>query len=169
MSLDPDPKTRIPSNFWIESAPVLNFAVAEIPSLKSLGRRRASEKLVEKYRQKKIKSVIHFRRVMDAYELSEEDKSLRTQVLRRVEEYFLKPELETRAAFDDFTAEHKRAQSALTLCTDFEQRLSKLKVRVISDDSERKKLVRAMKKVVGLCEALIDSLQGSDDPDISRE
>src|SRR5688572_12387362 len=29
MSLDPDPKTRIPSNFWIESSPVLDLAIKE--------------------------------------------------------------------------------------------------------------------------------------------
>ena len=73
MSLDPDPKTRIPSNFWIEAAPVADLALAEIPTLRRLNRTRLMEKLVEKYRAKKIRSVIHFRRIMDAFELSEGD------------------------------------------------------------------------------------------------
>jgi ParB family transcriptional regulator, chromosome partitioning protein len=166
LSLDPDPKTRIPSNFWIESAPVLDFAVAEIPTLKQLGRKRATYKLVEKYRAKKIKSVIHFRRVMDAYDLSEGNEELRRRVLRRVEEYFLKPELETRAAFDEFIVEMKRTQSALAECEEFIARIQRLKLKFIADDDDRVTLRNAFKEVRMLCMTMEASLRGSDDPDI---
>jgi ParB family transcriptional regulator, chromosome partitioning protein len=165
LSLDPDPKTRIPSNFWIESAPVLDFAVEEIPSLKQLGRNRATDKLVEKYRKKKIKSVIHFRRIMDAYDMSEEDDDTRRKILRRTEQYFLNPDLETRAAFDEFIVEMRRTQSALSECEDFVSRIKKLKLRYIADDADRKKLRDALEKVRALCLALDASLRGSDDPD----
>src|SRR5256885_3229756 len=41
MSLDPDPKARIPSNFWIEALPVLELIDKELPKLsKELGRDR---------------------------------------------------------------------------------------------------------------------------------
>ncbi len=50
MSLDPDPKKRIPSNVWIEAAPVIDLCIAEIPSLAKLGRDTIAEMLVEKYR-----------------------------------------------------------------------------------------------------------------------
>jgi ParB family transcriptional regulator, chromosome partitioning protein len=169
LSLNPDPKTRIPSNFWIESAPVLDFAVEEIPTLKQLGRNRSTDKLVEKYRTKKIKSVIHFRRIMDAYEMSENDKDMRRKVLRRVEEYFLKPELETRAAFDEFVVDMRRTQSALAECEDFISRIQRLKIKYIADDNDRKRLREALKSVSILCMSLDASLRGSDDPDLVSE
>lgn len=169
LSLDPDPKTRIPSNFWIESAPVLDFAVAEIATLRQLGRKRATYKLVEKYRAKKIKSVIHFRRVMDAYDLSEDNEELRNRVLRRVEEYFLRPQLETRAAFDEFIVEMKRTQSALEECEGFVARIQRLKLKFIADDDDRKSLRKAFRDVRLLCRTMEASLRGSDDPDIDTD
>src|SRR5258708_4256475 len=54
MSLDLNPKTRIPSNFWIEALPVLDLAMQTSEQLKKLGRDRSTEKLVDKYREKRI-------------------------------------------------------------------------------------------------------------------
>src|SRR3984885_13984476 len=65
MSLDPNPQTRLPSNLWIEALPVIDLALETSEPLKKLGRNRSIEKLVDKYRDKKIKSVIHFRRIME--------------------------------------------------------------------------------------------------------
>src|SRR5580704_13989677 len=73
LSLDPDPKTRVPSNFWIEALPVLDLAMDKTENTKKLGRDGATDKLVDKYRNRKIKSVIHFRRIMESYDLSEDD------------------------------------------------------------------------------------------------
>jgi hypothetical protein len=167
LSLDPDPKTRIPSNFWIESAPVLDFAVEEIPTLRLLGRNRATDKLVDKYRRKKIKSVIHFRRIMDAYDMSEEDRDARKKILRRTEQYFLTPDLETRAAFDEFVVEMQRTRSALSECEEFISNINKLKLKYIADDADRKKLRAALEKVRALCAMLDERLRGSDDPDVA--
>lgn len=169
MSLDPDPKARIPSNFWIESAPVIDFALREIATLQTLGRHRATLKLVEKYRAKKIKSVIHFRRIMDAYASSEDDQDMRRRVLRRVEEYFLRPDLETRAAFDEFVVEMRRTQSALDECQDFVSKIMKLKLGYIADDVYRNNLRKALSDVRSLCLSLEEQLRGSDDPDVASE
>lgn len=169
MSLDPDPKTRIPSNFWIEVAPVLDVAMSEIPTLKTLGRTRSTEKLVQKYRAKKIKSVIHFRRIMEAYELSEGDDEQRRRVLSRIEQFFLRPDMETRAAFDEFVVEKKRILNAVQECSEFVERLEKLKLRYTADDEERKKLRKALKRVQRFCLTLEQTLQGSDDPDLSQD
>lgn len=57
MSLDPNPKTRIPSNFWIEALPVIGLALTTSDQLKRLGRDRSTQKLVDKYRDKKIKAL----------------------------------------------------------------------------------------------------------------
>ena len=97
MSLDPNPQTRIPSNFWIEALPVIDLGLETSAQLKRLGRDWSIEKLVDKYRKKKIKSVIHFRRIMEGYELSEDDPATREKLLRRVEEFFLNPTGDTRS------------------------------------------------------------------------
>lgn len=169
MSLDPNPKTRIPSNFWIEAAPVIDLAMQELATLKQLGRNRLTEKLVEKYRGKKIKSVIHFRRIMDAYELSEGDDDRRSEVLKRIEEFFLRPDLETRAAFDEFIVERKRIQSAIQACDEFIDTLGKLKLKYMSEDVERKDIRSALRKVQKFCKNLEQMLRGSDDPELSRD
>lgn len=169
MSLDPDPATRIPSNFWIEASPVLDMATTEVRTLKELGRHRATDKLVEKYRARKIRSVIHFRRVMESYELSEGEPENRAAVLRRVEEFFLNPALETRAAFDEFVVEKKRVQSAIGVCNDFIEQLRKLKLRFIADDQERGALRDALQQVQEYCKNLEQSLRGTDDPEATHD
>jgi ParB-like chromosome segregation protein Spo0J len=166
MSLDPDPKTRIPSNFWIEAKPVLDLALEKLPVIKKLGFVTATDKLVEKYRAKKIKSVIHFRRVLESYDLNEDDPAVLAVVLRRLEEFFLNPKLETRDAFDQFIAEKKRFQGALDLCSDFIAKLQGLKLRHMADDAERADLRRALKQVELYCLSLEEALKGSDDPDV---
>jgi hypothetical protein len=169
MSLDPNPATRIPSNFWIEASPVLDLATTHVPTIQKLGRDRATDKLVEKYRARKIKSVIHFRRIMESYELNEEDPNARASVLRRVEEFFLKPALETRDAFDEFLVEKKRVQTALNACEDFLKQLSKLRLTYTADDDERQHLREALRKVGKYCESLEEALRGSDDAEVSRD
>lgn len=164
MSLDPNPTTRIPSNFWIEASPVLDVATSEVPTIKKLGRDRATDKLVEKYRARKIKSVIHFRRIMESCELSEDDPKTRAAVLRRVEEFFLNPALETRGAFDEFVVEKKRVQTALMACEDFLQQLRKLKLTFTADDDERLNLRKALRQVREYCKSLEQALRGSDEP-----
>lgn len=166
LSLDPDPKTRIPSNFWIEALPVINLAMEEIPRLKDLGRDKATQKLVDKYRARKIKSVIHFRRIMESYDLTEDDKGARNSVLRRIEEFFLDPSLETRAAFDQFIVGKKRVQNALSVCAEFVKQLQGLKLRFTADDDERTELRKALREVQEYCKRLEQALQGSDDPEI---
>lgn len=166
MSLDPDPTKRIPSNFWIEAKPVVDLAVEKLPSIAQLGFERATDKLVEKYRAKKIKSVIHFRRIMESYDLNDGDKSTLDRVIRRIEEFFLNPGLETRSAFDEFIADKKRFQGALSLCNEFIEKLQGFKLRHMADDDERVNLRAALKQVREYCKRLEEDLRGSDDPDV---
>jgi hypothetical protein len=169
LSLDPNPKTRIPSNFWIEALPVLNLAVEKVNSLKKLGRDPATDKLVDKYRDHKIKSVIHFRRIMESYDLAEDDPPLRAKVIRRVEQFFLNPKLETRQAFDEFVVDKKRVQNAVGACQTFMAELRKFRLRYTTDEAERKRLQESLKEVQAYCKSLEESLEGSDSPEASRE
>ena len=169
LSLDPNPQTRIPSNFWIEALPVLDLALETSESLKKLGRDRCTDKLVEKYRDKKIKSVIHFRRIMESYELSEDDPPTRKQVLRTVEEFFLNPKLETRDAFDGFVVEKKRVQTALATCEEFLSQLRKFKLTYTTNDDERQVLRKALREVRDYCKSIERALEGSDDPEVRQD
>jgi hypothetical protein len=169
LSLDPDPATRIPSNFWIEALPVLDLALEAVPTVKRLGRDRATDKLVEKYRDKKIKSVIHFRRIMESYDLAEDDPATQAKVVRTIEEFFLNPKVETRAAFDPFIVDKKRVQGALAACEEFMSQLQRFKLRYTADDEERRSLRRALKEVRAYCKSLEQALMGSDDPEVPQD
>lgn len=169
LSLDPNPQTRIPSNFWIEALPVIDLALETSEPIKKLGRDRSTDKLVEKYRNKKIKSVIHFRRIMESYELSEDDPPTRAKVLRRLEEFFLNPNLETREAFDEFVVERKRVLSALSACEGFLAELQKFRLTYTTNDDERNNLRIALRKVQAYCESLEHALEGSDDPEAHQD
>jgi hypothetical protein len=89
--------------------------------------------------------------------------------LSRIASFFLNPDLETRAAFDEFIVEQKRILSAVQECSDFVQRMDRLKLRYTADDEERKRLRNALKGVQRFCMTLEQMLQGSDDPDVSRD
>ncbi len=169
LSLDPDPKTRIPSNFWIEALPVLDLALETVPTIEKLGRDRATDKLVEKYRDRRIKSVIHFRRIMESYDLSEDEPATRAKVVRRLEEFFLNPNLETREGFDQFVVEKKRVQSALGACDGFIAQLRRFKLKYTTDDEERKSLRKALRQVREYCKSLEQDLAGGDDPEAPHD
>jgi hypothetical protein len=169
MSLDPNPVTRIPSNFWIEALPVLDVALDNLPTIKKLGRDRATDKLVEKYRDKKIKSVIHFRRIMESLALSADDRTAHAKVLRTLEEFFLNPKTEIRSSFDEFVVDKKLVQSALSACEDFMASLQKYKLRYTADDGERRDLRKALREVRAYCKSLEQALAGGDDPDVSQD
>jgi ParB family transcriptional regulator, chromosome partitioning protein len=165
MSLDPDPTTRIPSNFWIEALPVLELIERELPALaRQLPRDRIIDKLVDKYRAKKIRSVIHFRRIMESYETSEGDNAVRASILRRLEQFILDPTLETRAAFDEFVVDKRRARNAVAACQDFLASLQRLKLTYTTDDADREQLLEALKQVQAYCKSLSRALEGRDEP-----
>lgn len=169
LSLDPDPATRIPSNFWIEALPVLDLAMGKVENVKKLGRDSATDKLVDKYRNRKIKSVIHFRKIMESYDLYEDDPPQRGKVVRRIEQFFLNPNLETRAAFDEFVVEKKRVLNAIGACEAFLTQLKKFKLRYTADDAERKNLRDALRQVKDYCDSLEQALIGSDDPEVPHD
>jgi ParB family chromosome partitioning protein len=169
LSLDPDPTTRIPSNFWIEALPVLDLAMEKAENTKKIGRDGATDKLVDKYRNKKIKSVIHFRRIMESYDLAEEDPPLQARVVRRIDQFFLNPKTEVRESFDEFVVEKKRVQNAIGACDGFLAQLKKFRLKYTADDEERNNLRKALKQVRDYCESLEQALVGSDDPEVPHD
>ncbi len=162
MSMDPDPTKRIPANFWIEARPILDLCVQEIPALaKELGRDGILDRLVEKYHAKKVKSVIHFRRIMEAVDLAE-DQLAKRAVLDVLGEYIRDVQLETRKAFDGFVVDNKRVQGAIRACEEFVTKLGKSRLEHAVDKEE---LTLALKRVQAYVTTLLEQLAGSDAPE----
>lgn len=160
LSLEPDPKKRIPSNFWIEALPVVDLIEREIPSLtEKLGRDGVIQKLVEKYRKKNIRSVIHFRRIMEAYTVVEKE---RKEILKSLEEYVLNTELETRAVFDKFIADSRRIETAVSAAEEFIQKLERAKLEYVV---ERDRLIPSLQDVSRYVTNLLAILEGDDPPE----
>ena len=163
LSLDPDPTTRIPSNFWIEASPVLDLCEKELPALfTKLGRYGILDLLVEKYRAKSIKSVIHFRRILEAYDIQVEGEPHHEDVIERLETYVTDVQLETRKAFDEFVVDSRRIQGSIKACEDFISQLERAKLEHTVDNKEE--LTIALKGVKKYVEELLQRLEGSDAP-----
>lgn len=166
MSLDPDPTTRIPSNFWIEAKPVIDIAELEFPDLtKDGGRDAITERLVAKYRAKSIKSVIHFRRIIEALENSAENDD-RADVLKVLRRYLEDETLETRRAFDRFVMEDRKIRDTVEACETFAKAIQKVKVEHIV---EREAVLEALESTRKFLEELISKIEGSDAPPPSQD
>lgn len=162
MSLTPDTVERIPSNFWIESAPVLDLVDEEIPEVASdLGRTGVIDLFVAKYRSGAVKSVIDFRRVVEAFDVARQEQDDLRETLRR---FVLDPAVETRSAFDPFVADSRRVRTALDLCRTFVKRISASQLTHVVDD--RAELIRALGEVRDLAADLLVQLEGEDAPNV---
>jgi ParB family transcriptional regulator, chromosome partitioning protein len=168
MSLDPDPKTRIPSNFWIEAHPVIEQCEKVLPDLaEQLGRDGITQKLVEKYRAKCIKSVIHFRLIMQAFVLNADDQAKLVEVTDRLWAYISDVQMETRRAFDEFVRDRGRVRNAISVCQDFRTKLGRAKLDYEIDDKDQ--LISALQDVMVYVESLLQKLEGRDAPEDQGE
>ncbi len=162
-SLDPDPKERIPSNFWVELHPVLNKAPDLIPDLYAeLGRDGITQKMVKKYKARSIRSVIHFRRIMEAIEVAEEQNEIQA-VADRFREYVLTLDLETRKAFDGFIQDTRKLQKAVAACGTFVRNMRRAKVDYTIEGKEE--IIAKLLEVIDFAQRLLDKLQGDEPPE----
>ena len=163
MSMDPDPTNRIPSNFWVELYPVLQLAETLLPDLvEEEGRNGVIDRLVEKYEGKKIRSVIHFRRILEAYEVQNEAGEVR-EVADKLREYILDPELETRAAFDGFISDSRRAQRAVDAVDRFMSDIGRAKIEYETDRKDE--LIGRLSALLIMVQELLSRLEGEDPPE----
>jgi ParB family transcriptional regulator, chromosome partitioning protein len=169
LSLDPDPKTRIPSNFWIELKPVLDLAGERVPAIYAdLGRDGICAALVEKYRAKKIKSVVHFRRIVEAFEVAEENPDRLEDVQDAFRGFVLNVDAETRQTFDRFVVDQRKAQKANEACAAFIADINRSKVE-LSVDVDRNALIFELRRVIVTAQQLIERLSASDPPPVTDE
>lgn len=162
LSLDPNPKESIPSNFWIEASPVLDLCEKVLPEYANgKGRNRITSNLVNKYKAKRIKSVIHFRRIIEAYETHIDEEPHMKKFINRLREYIEDVNLETRQAFDEFVLDNRRIQGAIKASEEY---ISQLKRAKLDYTLEKDELIDALNNVKKYIDNLLTKLEGGDQP-----
>jgi len=161
MSLALDPRVRIPSNFWIELAPVLDLYEGLAPAFTDAvgGRNGLTDIMIDKYRHGQIKSVVNFRRILEAYDLIEQD---RAEFLDELQRFASEPDRELRVAFDRFIGDQRRVRTFLQACEDFVKLISRTSLEHVTDD--RPTLIAAVSNVLIAANRLRLALEGDDPP-----
>ena len=163
MSLEQEPSKRIPSNFWVELYPVLEQLPNFVPDLlDQFGRDGITEKLVDKYNKKKIKSVIHFRRVLEAIDIAK-DKEIKPVVADAIREWILDTTIDTKEAFDKFSQDTKRVQKSISICDNYVTNIKSIKVELMVENKEE--IIKRLEEVISVSQLLLDKLMGLEPPE----
>lgn len=171
MSLEEELSNRMPANFWIEAFPLLNEIDRAMPNLNTKygGRDGVTDRLVEKYSAGAIRSVIHFRRIMDALTLpltrdtTDEQQAGVLEARTAVASWLENVHLETKTVFDPLFRDDKRVVRALELCATFRTKLEALK---IDNTLDRAELKRELTAVFDAVNRLLDKLNATDAPNL---
>ena len=162
LSMDGVRSNRIPSNFWVELHPVLGLIEDLLPELTNeIGREKIIDRMVEKYRTNRIRSVIHFRRIMEANEV-QEDRESREEFVDHLRNYILDPALETRATFDGFIVDSRRVTKAVDASAAFIKAMEAAKLSYASEG--RDELINNLRRVLVYVQGLLSKLEGEDPP-----
>lgn len=162
MMMDPDSEKRVKANFFIELHPVLDLYMAA-PKEDRGGKSRDEliEHILGLYRSRKIPSVIHFRRILEAYDYTAEngkvDKAKRGNFLEAARQLATSRNVSIRRLFDPLTAESKSVATARTLCDTFIKDVRKLRVEHVVN---REQLRRALLSVKEYVSDLLTKLEG---------
>jgi len=153
MMLDVDPNRRIKANFFIELYPVLELYM-KLPKARRAGKDR--DGLIEHFRtlyeKGKIASVIHFRRILEAYDYIRDDG----EVNETKEERFLETAQRLASSdkhtikelFDPLTTEDRSVSTAASVCKDFLAKLRGLKLTHVVKRAELRKSLLSVRDFV---------------------
>ena len=148
---------------WVELHPVLDLVEVLLPSLvKEESRDGITDRLIEKYRKKRIKSVIHFRRILEAHDVQEDNNEGVNAVADQLRYYILTPDVETRTAFDGFIIDKQRVQKATEAVDRFLSELRKTRIDHATDD--KNELIQKLTGVLQFVQDLLAKLEGEDPP-----
>lgn len=162
LSIDGKKSDRIPSNFWVELHPVLNLIKDVLPALaQEMGREGLIDRMVEKYKAKRIQSVIHFRRILEANEVQSEGGD-REAFVDKLREYVLEADLETRKAFDPFILETRKVTRVVGASEAFIRAMDAAKLTYATEG--REDLIKNLRKVLAYVQDLLGRLEGDDPP-----
>lgn len=157
MSLHKDPTKRIPSNFWIEAYPTLKILEDELPLfIQEMGREAIIQSLVDKRNKGKIKSIIHFRKIQDAFLRTKGNRDDKDKFLEKLKEFIIDKELEIPVAFDNFLPP-RNIKSALKACDDFVEKIDRLKLEYATENKDE--LTEKLIKVRDFVEKILEDLQ----------
>ena len=165
MSMNPDKSKRIPSNFWVELYDFLELLPNHVPGIvKEHGRDGITQIMLDKYNSGKIKSVTHFRRVLEADEISEEPEE-KERLADSIREFILDPDLELREAFDGLIREKKKARRVVRIFDTFISDIGKANLDLTVDDTEI--IIDRLKRVIQLVSAILEELQ-DEEPSLTQ-
>lgn len=162
MMMDPDPSKRIKANFFIELKPVLDI-FENAPQQVRAGKSHDDliEHFLDLYRNGKIPSVIHFRRILEANDYLTEnghvDEAKEDRFHSALRTLATSDKHSIRKLFDPLTAEDNSIASAQKLCADFLQEIRALKVEHVV---KRASLQKALKGVQAYISELLTKLEG---------
>jgi ParB family transcriptional regulator, chromosome partitioning protein len=162
LMMDPDPENRIKANFFIELYPVLEL-LEKMPQRVRGGKSRDEiiKHFLTLYRNEKIPSVIHFRRILEANDYltvdGEKDEAKEEQFRDALRTLVNSDKYTIRKLFDPLTAEDRSIVSAQKLCSQFLDELEALKVAHVV---KRAPLQRALLKVQKYVSELLTKLEG---------
>ncbi len=162
LSLEVDPTKRVPSNFWIELYPVLGLSEEYTPDLfEKLTRDGITERMIEKYWNGKVRSVVHFRRISESFDLAQEQENIQ-EVSDRLREYILDLNLETRDAFDGLIKDTRRYQTVLDAADRFLKDVRKAKIDHTLEGKNA--LIARLTELMNFIQNLLETLSGEDPP-----
>lgn len=162
MMMAPETEKRIRANFFIELRPVLDLYM-RLPKSCRANRSRNGliDHFLDLYGKGKIASVVHFRRILEAYDHLREDgkvdEAKEERFLEAVQTLAGSKNYSIRKLFDPLTAEDRVVESGEKMCRDFLNQLRKLKVQHVI---RRAGLRRALQSVHEYVDDLLTKLEG---------
>ena len=161
MMLDPDPEKRVKTNFFIELKPVLDL-YEKLPKRYRDGkdRNQLTDHFLKLYQTHKIKSVINFRRVLEAHDLLVDDSDKCEEFLEAAHTLASSEDYSIRKLFDPLVAEDRSIADAQELCKDFLARIKKLKISHTT--AKRAELRKWLSSIRSYVSQLLVDLEGDD-------
>jgi len=158
MMLHSNPEERIKANFFIELKPVLDL-YDTMPKRVRGGKDRNGliDHFLSLYKARKIPSVIHFRRILEAHDYLSEDGDHYDEFIGCLQTIATSKDYTIRKLFDPLIAEDKSAADAEKLCRDFLKQLKRLK---ISHTVRRSQLRKLLSSIDAYVSKLLSDLEG---------
>jgi hypothetical protein len=160
MMLDPDPDKRVRANFFIELKPVLDlYETLPKRCRGNKDRNELTDHFLKLYQNGKIKSVIHFRRILEAHDYLSDDEDRQDELTGALRTIATSDKQSIRKLFDPLVAEDRNVADAQELCKDFLRRMRRLKV---SHTTKRAQLRKQLSSVRDYVSELLADLEGED-------
>lgn len=160
MMLDPDPDRRVKANFFIELKPVLDLYETYAKKYRgNKDKNQLTDHFLKLYQTRTVKSVIDFRRILEAHDYLSEDEDRQDEFLGALRRIATSEKDSIRKLFDPLVAEDRTAANAEELCKDFLKRMRRLKV---SHTTKRAQLRRLLSSVRDYVLELLADLEGED-------